>query len=62
MRFDKQTDGHVLLDWVHDQNAVIKPDEGRWLVANRETDAVLGEGRTPSDAIIAAANKTLLAA
>lgn len=56
MHCDGQTDGYVLLDWVHDNNAILKPDGGRWLVVSKDTGATLGEGARPSEAIIAAAN------
>lgn len=62
MKLDAKTDGYDLLDWVHNHNALIKPDEGRWLVVCRVTGATLGEGSKPSDAIKNAANKELLAA
>lgn len=56
MQFDEKTDGYALLDWVADNNAVIKREDGRWLLVCALNGATLGSGAKPSDAIISAAN------
>lgn len=56
MQLDNKSDGYELLDWVDENNAVIKQEGGLWLVVCAVNGATLGQGVRPSAAIISAAN------